>query len=1262
MPRLTKVDIENALLTGAPIQWTNANGKSANIQLAKATQRRLLAFLLSTRVRDVKDLSQAFIDGLAAAYEATHDPAASSVQQTIRSNNSGYWKIHAIRTEGFGGVNIWNGKPFELCLEQESLLIDGPNGSGKSSLIAAVIWALTGQRPRDHGDISVDEAKPVLDMTGKVAGVWPPVASYPPDIASLKTAPKVSVELVLSDAEGRRASVRRQFDGAKVTYSADPALLIPSILIETGLLMPARMSHLRLGEGRNRLTDAVQKLTGLDELIDLGTFIQGLCHGSRDYLAYKKAELIASKTEFDKQVERARTVLSPVAVAVPNFKVSDTDAKDGEMAKFGKMLNDRAAELVGTVSDDLAPDLSLADAKVQQRIVVALAGAEDDLVDGLSALPTWKAVEQIAKFLPEARRATARDAIAAARIALDTAVAYFEKQQDDSKFRLKAAGAHWHDENLTGLIENCPLCEASLKNSPTLHQELEALRSAGEVATRRLEDNVTAIIAGLADAIPRDLQHFLGGNLTSRPRADIEKDYRQKFVEAERYAKCLVKFKRLAEDAIASMPSGELDDATAYDAPLPAGLALAQRLNQIEQMCRLAEWHEAQEKKWSDWWAKLMLATDIGDESLSLHLRHLNEALIEAEPYRTGADAMRLAWVQGKNAAAIEREQKKRREIADDLDPLKQLGNLAEAQARGAITDLSERISEIHSANYIIDRLKFREASLEKKAGLVVRGQLGEDMTIDATLVANTSWLRGILWAFLYALREEAVEQIGGDAFPVMVLDDPQQTFDSEHRARWAEQIAKLQKTPPGVQLLLTTHDDQFLTQLELLGVSGRHAHICSAGDEFGHIAILDGDELDRRWAAAEKAKTPIAAKDYIKAVREFVEGMLKLMLRGIDPSIPKSVLGGCREKISELREKAIEPWNLPAFATLLKALAKNRKEIKWMEDAHHSGIQFSMNEASDVEKHWNDTLRPALERGFRIMRDHRALHGGLTALHAFPPSVSLPDGHKTKVGQFKFPVLGTAAALSGGRVADGCVDLTFTAGNSLPIELKDHFIFRLMKPTLEPVARPHDLLLVRDHATATPLSLVVALHDDRVLARRLQTADNHSDVSVLTASAINPRLTAAPVVAKLSTLTTKKIVGVLYDTRKVGAALSSEMEVVECGGEGVITAILSRAKGLVEVDGYSAEPHALDKQFLIISDCVSLREAENSLDGRPVIAEDSNQSRYFKRLRIEADSIVLESLEIGGDFAPILLGKSPGSPTYLTKIWPVLGVLFEKP
>ncbi len=103
--------------------------------------------------------------------------------------------------------------------------------------------------------------------------------------------------------------------------------------------------------------------------------------------------------------------------------------------------------------------------------------------------------------------------------------------------------------------------------------------------------------------------------------------------------------------------------------------------------------------------------------------------------------------------------------------------------------------------------------------------------------------------------------------------------------------------------------------------------------------------------------------------------------------------------------------------------------------------------------------------------------------------------------------------------------------------------------------------------------------------------------------------------------------------------------------------------QGLVSVDGDSAEPHALDKQFLIIANPMPVPEACKKLEGQPVIAEDSSGSRYFKRLRSGGEGVViLESLEIGGDFPPIVLADKPGSALRIQTIWPVLGVLFERP
>ena len=154
----------------------------------------------------------------------------------------------------------------------------------------------------------------------------------------------------------------------------------------------------------------------------------------------------------------------------------------------------------------------------------------------------------------------------------------------------------------------------------------------------------------------------------------------------------------------------------------------------------------------------------------------------------------------------------------------------------------------------------------------------------------------------------------------------------------------------------------------------------------------------------------------------------------------------------------------------------------------------------------------------------------------------------------------------------------------------------------------------------------------------------------------------APPVVAKMSTLTLRKVVGVVFNRSKSVSGKYGDMEICDCDGEAQVKAAFAGMKGLVEVTGHSAEPYALDKQFLIIGEPINSSAALAQSEGNPVIAEDSIGGRYFKRYRSANSVVILESLEIGGDFAPIVLGDKSGTMPHVETVWPVLGVLFEKP
>jgi hypothetical protein len=1057
MARLTKLDLERKLLTGMAVSWDDGSKKKPQLLLSDPKARSLFQFLLKSSVRSPVELPDTFIKGLADAYESGRDPASSLSVTAVPGAGASIWKLHAIETEGFGGLNTWKGPVFRFEFDRESLLIEGPNGSGKSSFAGAILWALTGERPRDHADGSAHEVKPVFQKSDKdCVGEWPPIACYPPTVAELSTSPRVRVRLEFMDDAGSTAIVERILESGAIKYSVDPRFEVPPVFIETGLLMPARLAVLRLSGGSSRLTDAVQMLTGMDDLVAIGSLVDGLCHKSREYLSYKKKELANAKKEFDGCIDTARTTLADLNVAVASFAPADTSDNTSAMAKFGKRLSEKAAELTKVIESDLGSGLALDTAAGQTKVVSAIGAAENEVNAGLSSLTAWKVLESLGKDLDDDCIERMTSAIATARASAGESLELLKKSQSDSKFQLKAVAAQWHVQHHTGPIVNCPLCEHELKGCASLVKELESLRSAGCAAARAFDDNVNAILAGLNASVPAQQKHINRELVSWEPRKELIADITETFVKKDRYSNILIKFAEIVEAALERTPKNELKTTAVNGEPVLS--TIEQRIAAIERAIALVGWSRTESKAWIEWWENTTStvstihagnsnegAKSTVPEGLAAHLSRLSDALTEAKPYRSAADSMRTAWTTGKTVVQIEKELTRRLTIADLIEPLKSLVPLSQSVAREAIEGLSGKIAKLLSRILITDQLQFQDAQLQKKEGIVVYGGFGNAIRIDATLIANTSWLRAVLWAFTFALREEAVEQFATDLLPLLVFDDPEATFDAEHRHRWALYVASLQDGPSRVQLVLTSYDQMFLELIKMGGIKGRQAMSAAAGPELGFIGIFEGGSLDRKWQEMQKLHTPQAGRDYMSATRVYLEGLLRLMLRGEDAKISSFVVGESREKLNHLNNSHIAPWDRSEFRNLVTLLGKHVTEIKCIESAHHaSGLNLGMAEATDVEAYWRKKLQPALDTCFRIARDYLILHGGLTALRAPAPVITLPEGHKAKVAEIPLRVLGKAAALSDGRTADGCIDMdVYAATAHKRIKLAQHSAYR---------------------------------------------------------------------------------------------------------------------------------------------------------------------------------------------------------------------------
>lgn len=104
-------------------------------------ERRLFEYLLSQPIEQVKTGNEQLFDGVIASWEnSEYDPKDNQSGNNAVSVVDGF-RLAYIETEGFGGLNLFDGPVFKLDINRQSWCLEGQNGSGKTSLISAIIWA-----------------------------------------------------------------------------------------------------------------------------------------------------------------------------------------------------------------------------------------------------------------------------------------------------------------------------------------------------------------------------------------------------------------------------------------------------------------------------------------------------------------------------------------------------------------------------------------------------------------------------------------------------------------------------------------------------------------------------------------------------------------------------------------------------------------------------------------------------------------------------------------------------------------------------------------------------------------------------------------------------------------------------------------------------------------------------------------------------------------------------------------------------------------
>ena len=306
-------------------------------------------------------------------------------------------------------------------------------------------------------------------------------------------------------------------------------------------------------------------------------------------------------------------------------------------------------------------------------------------------------------------------------------------------------------------------------------------------------------------------------------KRNIRAEVLSSFVEARHVAQSLPGFIKNAQNAIDTAFTGVEEVEFGSKQPEPPdgedAARLTRFLEHLNDTIRAAENWMHSRQAFRDGWGRLFSKKE--ELSLTTRILHLKGVIDGVEPFRAASDKVEQAVKSTEEYNAIVRRQALREEIADILRPLRKLRALVNLTTRQTISDVSEMAKEVHSEIYNPETLSYENAEVSEIRGrqsLTFQTKLGRDRKwrIDASLLANVSWMRGILWSFVFAIRDRAISRAGCCPFELVVLDDPQITFDTRNLKGWARFLGSSDglRQRQTCQIVVTTHSMPFALEM----------------------------------------------------------------------------------------------------------------------------------------------------------------------------------------------------------------------------------------------------------------------------------------------------------------------------------------------------------------------------------------------------------------------------------------------------------------
>ncbi len=1219
------------------------------------------------------------------------------------------WRIVELKAQNFRGLTDFDGDEFFIKFDGKPFILFGSNGSGKTSILSAIAWCFTGMCIKERCEPD-DEASCGIklfeknDATTPLISDWPFVMTIPynktiQELTSLT--PSCTVKIKVVDEKGKTVWVKRTIskgtqssftvfsnDSEKINWQD---LEINDLDLELSLLMPARTMNIRFEPG-SKISENLISVAGLDTLLELGGATRRLAGSVARYKTREESKASdlrkdAAAIELGTKTDENQKIWIEIDKAYEVLQKQKDESDDGYrvrvLEKQVKMLTEKASTEFQIISDKIGVTpkthqerKDLIDDLRQARIKIGKSSEDWETLKDWRLI-TNEMIQNSSSNLKKMVKKLSSDL----KDQYDT---WLENKKRKGILSVKNSAATYCKEEDN--FEICPVCEQKLPDD--IVKELRSLAEQKEKLIDNLKHHVRDLSEMLASSIPmkinnlstslsakEQLRNIIIQNIWShiKPLGKVKEEVGsmvKTLIESLPEQKAIDKHKVFVEEDWDKNFIEHIKELENLVISYNTKLSIAKWIeNNIHKIDSFLDDHIFKESDKND---------KVETKSLISDLKTLENYAERFQNIDTIRSSLFSTATKFSKADSHRINAEKANIVHKYLGKLKNLDKYATILLNNELDSVSAEMKEFYSNLYPSGPVNpGKIASQKSRAGTKpdyrFRLQWSDELLVDAEPVANLGRIRALLWSFAFALIKKYAP-----ALKTILIDDPVISLDDYHAQNMVENIIA-QQLAGEYQPIATIHQEHLLHERW-----GRDPY----GENIGFAKVLTRDEKHRN-CRLQPSWEPLAVainnfnndrdkwSEVTKEARIALENHLKTLAPYLTTTdVSTKTLDSIINILKQARDAQKNATNICPYVNvgaLINIYEEETAKIV-LQIGLHGGQDRSRLGPFDADQIASGYPKWLAEINKRYIEIEKALIRKTTKTAIVIDSFVKPEPIKNILTELKLdnPIYEVGAVAAEGN-------LTVFAGDSSEMKLYSWFPFYcgiLTGYGCRPLAWEGQIVLFAENLPISNGDMaLMQTKDNNFLRRVYEIPINESETGWVGVS-INPTLYhIEPEFFSREEISLCKFVGVLFpdENERITNAKLPGGEVISHTGAWP-SVLKSLAKGnfhLIKVKGNSAEPLAIDGQYLVIEKTDIF---DKSLSMMPCCVVLSDNRSLFKRLCISVDTknrVLLQPFNVAEPHPVIeatLLNKTDENefetsnlPT-IEQLFLVRGVLIDNP